>query len=147
MYLVYLLLAILAGAGLPVQLGMNNQLRIMTGSSMSAAFISFLVGAIALAAYVLLLRQPLPTPLQISTAPWWVWLGGIVGVLYIVVAIVVAPKIGPAVMFSLVVAGQMLNSLIIDQFGLFGFEVHHISPLRIVGVTLLIGGVVLIRAF
>ncbi|MBC5815090.1 MAG: DMT family transporter [Candidatus Eremiobacteraeota bacterium] len=147
MYLIYLLLAILAGAGLPVQLGMNNQLRIMTGSPMSAAFISFLVGALTLGVYVVLLRQPLPSPLQIATAPWWVWLGGVVGVIYIVVAIVVAPKIGPAVLFSLVVAGQMLNSLIIDQFGLFGFEVHHISPLRVLGVALLVGGVVLIRAF
>ena len=147
MYLVYLLLAVLAGAALPVQLGMNNQLREMTGSPMTAAFISFLVGTLTLAVYVLLLRLPLPNGMQIATAPWWVWLGGAVGVFYIVVAITVAPKIGPAVLFSLVVTGQMLNSLIIDQFGLFGYEIHHISPLRMLGVGMLVGGVVLIRAF
>jgi len=147
MYVVYLLLAILAGAGLPVQLGLNNQLRLMTGSSTTAAFISFLVGTLTLLVYVLLLRQPLPTGMQISTAPWWIWLGGVAGVFYIVIAIVAAPKIGPAVLFSLVVAGQMLNSLIIDQFGLFGFQVHHLSPARVLGVALLVGGVVLIRAF
>lgn len=147
MYLVYVLLAILAGVGLPVQLGMNNQLRIMTGSPMSAAFISFLVGAVILGLYVVLLRQPLPAPMQISNTPWWVWLGGVVGALYIAISIIVAPKIGPAVMFSLVVAGQMINSLVIDQFGLFGFEVHPLSLLRVLGVALLIGGVVLIRAF
>lgn len=147
MYVVYVLLGILAGAGLPVQLGMNNQIRIMTGSPMTAAFISFLTGTVALALYVLLLRQPLPTTLQISNAPWWIWLGGVVGVFYIVVAIVVAPRIGPAVLFSLVVAGQLINSVVIDHFGLFGYDVHHVSPLRVLGVAMLVGGVVLIRAF
>ena len=147
MYVVYVLLAILAGAGLPVQLGMNNQLRIMTGSPMTAAFISFLTGTAALALYVLLLRQPLPTTLQIANAPWWIWLGGVVGVFYIVVAIVVAPKIGPAVLFSLVVAGQLINSVVSDHFGLFGYDVHPVSVPRILGVAMLIGGVVLIRAF
>lgn len=147
MYVVYLLLAVLAGAGLPVQLGMNNQLRLMTGSAMSAAFISFLVGTLALALYVVILRQPLPTTLQISNAPWWIWLGGVVGVFYIVVAIVMAPKIGPAVLFSLVVAGQLLNSIVIDHFGLFGYDVHHASPMRLIGAAMLIGGVVIIRAF
>lgn len=147
MYVVYVLLGILAGAGLPVQLGMNNQIRIMTGSPMTAAFISFLTGTVALALYVLLLRQPLPSTLQISNAPWWIWLGGVVGVFYIVVAIVVAPRIGPAVLFSLVVAGQLINSVVIDHFGLFGYDVHHVSPLRVLGVAMLVGGVVLIRAF
>ena len=147
MYVVFALLATLAGAGLPVQLGMNNHIRIMTGSPMTAAFISFLTGTALLALYVVLLRQPLPTPLQIGNAPWWIWLGGVVGVFYIVVAIVIAPKIGPAVLFSLVVAGQLINSVVIDHFGLFGYEVHHVSPLRVVGVAMLVGGVVLIRAF
>lgn len=147
MYVVFALLATLAGAGLPVQLGMNNQIRIMTGSPMTAAFISFLMGAAVLALYVVLLRQPLPTPLQIGNAPWWIWLGGVVGVFYIVVAIVVAPKIGPAVLFSLVVAGQLINSVVIDHFGLFGYDVHHVSPLRVLGVAMLVGGAVLIRAF
>ena len=147
MYVVYALLAILAGAGLPVQLGMNNQIRIMTGSPMTAAFISFLTGTAALALYVVLLRQPLPTTLQIGNAPWWIWLGGVVGVFYIVVAIVVAPKIGPAVLFSLVVAGQLINSVVIDHFGLFGYDVHPVSVPRVLGVAMLIGGVVLIRAF
>lgn len=147
MYVVFALLATLAGAGLPVQLGMNNQIRLMTGSPMTAAFISFFTGTVALALYVTVLRQPLPTPLQIGNAPWWIWLGGIVGVFYIVVAIVVAPKIGPAVLFSLVVAGQLINSVVIDHFGLFGYDVHAVSPLRVLGVAMLIGGVVLIRAF
>lgn len=147
MYVIYLLLAVLAGAGLPVQLGMNNQIRLMTGSPMTAAFISFLVGTLTLGLYVLILRQPMPTPFQISSAPWWIWLGGVAGVVYIVVAIVVAPKIGPAVLFSLVVAGQLLNSIIIDHFGLFGYDVHHVTPMRLLGVALLVGGVVIIRGF
>lgn len=147
MYVVYALLAVLAGAGLPAQLGVNNQIREMTGSPITAAFISFSTGALALLLYVLILRSPLPTTLQISTTPWWVWTGGVIGVTYIVIGISVAPKIGPAVLFSLVVTGQMLNSLVIDQFGLFGYPVHHISLLRLAGVALLVGGVVLIRAF
>ena len=41
----------------------------------------------------------------------------------------------------------MAAALIVDHFGLLGLAEHPISPLRILGVILLIAGVALIRLF
>ena len=146
--MVYILVAALAGAGLPVQLGLNNQVRIATGSPFTAAAVSFSVGAVALVLLLVLLRPPIPAVAQLAGTPWWIWIGGgLLGVFYLTTGIVVGPKIGPAVLFTLVVAGQTLNSIIIEHYGLFDFAKHHITPMRALGVVLLVGGVVLIRAF
>ncbi|MDQ6823113.1 MAG: DMT family transporter [Candidatus Eremiobacteraeota bacterium] len=148
MYLVYILTAALAGAGLPVQLGLNNQVRIATGNPFTAAAISFSVGAVALALILIVLRPPMPAAAQLAGTPWWIWVGGgLLGVFYLTTGIVVGPKIGPAVLFALVVAGQTMNSIVIEHYGLFDFAKHQVTPLRAVGVLFLVGGVVLIRAF
>jgi len=49
--------------------------------------------------------------------------------------------------FSLIIAGQMIVTLIIDHFGLLGVPVKEISPIRIGGILLITVGVVLIRKF
>ncbi len=58
--IIFLLLAIAAGVLLPVQAGVNAQLRTALGSPVAAALISFLVGTAGLAAAAVLLRVPLP---------------------------------------------------------------------------------------
>jgi transporter family-2 protein len=50
-------------------------------------------------------------------------------------------------MMSLIIAGQMSASLFLDHFGWLGFQVHPVSGLKMLGVVLLLGGVVLIRLF
>jgi bacterial/archaeal transporter family-2 protein len=46
-----------------------------------------------------------------------------------------------------VVAEQTVASLVADQFGFVGFAERHISPGRIVGMLLVLGGVTLVRVF
>ena len=48
---------------------------------------------------------------------------------------------------SLIIAGQMFASLFLDHFGWLGYQVHPVSGLKMLGVALLLGGVVLIRLF
>jgi len=147
MYVVYILLALLAGAGLPALVGFIP-VRLATGSPFTAAAIPFTVGALALGVLLLILRPPMPSGSIAAASPWWIWVGGgLLGVFYLTTGIVVGQKIGPAVLFPLVVAGQTLNSIVIEHYGLFDFAKHHLTPLRARGVALLVGGVVLIRAF
>ncbi len=82
-----------------------------------------------------------------SGSPWWVWTGGLLGVVFVLVSLGLVNRLGAAFLFALVVVGQMLASLVIDHYGLFGVSEHTVSPLRILGVMLLLGGVVLIRFF
>jgi transporter family-2 protein len=140
-----LLLALGAGVLLPVQAGVNAQLRSSLGSPLVAALVSFVIGTVGLAALVVLLRIPLPLRSAWGATSWWQWSGGLLGAVYVVATIVLAPRLGAATLVAAVVAGQMVASVLLDQYGLVGFPVHPLSSLRLVGAGLVIGGVILIQ--
>jgi bacterial/archaeal transporter family-2 protein len=70
----YLLFALAAGAMLPIQFGINAQLAEWIGGSVRAAFVSFVVGAVALFVAVLFAARGWPD--RAGEAPWWFWTGG-----------------------------------------------------------------------
>jgi transporter family-2 protein len=143
----YLLFAFAGGAVLPVQAGINAQLATWLGSPVRAAFVSFAVGTLVLLAASALVFKPLPSWGRIGDAPWWVWVGGALGAFYVAASIVTAPKLGAAQLIALVVAGQALVSLFVDQFGWVGFEQKNISIGRVAGMALVGAGVALVRFF
>jgi bacterial/archaeal transporter family-2 protein len=143
----YLLFAFAGGVVLPFQAGINAELGGWLGSPVRAAFVSFLVGTIVLLVAAALVFKPLPSAAKLGNAPWWVWIGGALGAFYVAASIVTAPKLGAAQLVALVVAGQALASLIVDQFGWVGFEAKHVSAGRLVGMGLVFAGVALVRFF
>jgi transporter family-2 protein len=147
MDLVYILIALIAGACAPTQAGINSQLRIWTHDPVLAAMISFLVGTLALAVYVLVLRVPFPPIKTAAELPVWMWSGGFLGAFLVVVSIVLAPKIGAANLMAFMIAGQMVSGIFLDHFGLVGYEIHPTNVWRLVGVALLVAGVILIKKF
>lgn len=140
-----ILAAILIGIALPVQSGLNAQLRIGVSHPLLAAFISFLVGTVALLGFNLALRVPLPSGEALGRIPWWHWIGGLLGALYIYAAVILAPRLGAATLVAAIVAGQMVASLLLDHFGLVGYPQQSATPVRLVGALLVIGGVILIQ--
>ena len=141
----YIFLALIIGACVPTQAGINNQLRNWLGSPFLASVVNFCVGAGFLVVYTLVARIPLPSAGDLKGSPWWIWCGGILGVFFVSSAIVVAPKLGAASMLSLVVAGQMVASLILDHFAFLGYPMQPVTLFRILGVVLVAGGAILIR--
>ena len=139
----YLLFALAAGAMLPIQFGINAQLATWVGGSVRAAFVSFVVGAVALLLAVLVTARDWPD--RAGEAPWWVWTGGLLGAFYVLGSIVTAPKLGAATLVALILAGQATASLLVDHFGWVGFEEQPVSVLRVAGILLLAGGVALVR--
>ena len=140
-----ILAAILIGIALPVQAGVNAQLRLGVTHPLLAAFISFFVGTVALLGFNLALRVPAPSGEALGRIPWWQWTGGLLGALYIYAAVILAPRLGAATLVAATVAGQMMASLVLDHFGLVGYPQQTITPTRALGVVLVIGGVVLIQ--
>lgn len=143
----YLVLAVAAGFCLPTQAGINARLAEWCRSAILAAAISFAVGTLALIAYALLLRIPWPELASTGRQPWWVWSGGFFGAFFVASTVVLAPRLGAASMVALIVAGQMLASMVVDHFGLLGYATHPASGLRLLGMLLLVGGVAMIRMF
>src|SRR4029079_826471 len=143
----YFLLALVAGAMMPTQAAINNKLAGYVASPISAAFVSFLIGTIALFAYMLASGTPIGSLWNIKEAPAVAWLGGLLGAFFVASTIVLAPRIGVAMTFSLIVAGQMLITLVLDHFGFLGIPVKEISLARVFGILLITAGVVIIRRF
>ena len=146
-FIPYFLLAIAAGFCLPTQAGINAQLNLWTRSPVLSAAVSFGVGTAALILYAVLLRTELPALSTLGERPWWIWTGGFLGAFLVAATVILAPRLGAAPMLSLIIAGQMLASLLLDHFGLLGFPHQPASPLRLTGILLIIGGVLLVRHF
>lgn len=143
----YLLIALLAGSMMPTQAATNNKMAAFVISPVLAAFVSFVVGTVALLAYILLTGIPLANLSGVKDAPAIAWAGGFLGAFFVAAAVTLVPRLGVAMTFSLIIAGQMIVTLIIDHFGLLGVDVKPISWARIAGILLITGGVVLIRRF
>ncbi|UVL88470.1 DMT family transporter [Pseudomonas sichuanensis] len=143
-----LLIALLAGAAVPFQAGSNAALGRLLGHPLWAAGVSLLVSLLMLVPALLLMRAPLPPlpPLHnLAQAPWWAWFGGVAGVLYITAALVLTPRLGAAGFIVCVVAGQVLSSLLIDQFGLMGLPERPVNLLRLAGVGMIVVGMLVVQ--
>jgi transporter family-2 protein len=143
----YLLLALLAGTMMPTQAAINNKMAGFVASPILAALISFFVGTVALFVYSLATGQTFSNLASSRQAPVVAWLGGVLGAFFVTAVVIAVPRLGVAMTFSLIVAGQMIITLFLDHFGFLGLEERPISVLRILGVILITGGVILIRRF
>ena len=145
LYPVFVAIAVVAGIALPFQAGINGQLRMYLQHPLRATLGNFVVGSLLLFVLTLFIRQPWPALSDALRGPWWMWLGGALGTLYVVSAIVVLPRLGASVTFALVVSGQMIASLAIDRFGLFGLTPTPLTLVRAVGALMIVSGVYLLQ--
>jgi transporter family-2 protein len=139
---VLLSLGLLIGAALPVQAGVNSQLRQVVGSPYRAGLISVLVSSLTLGVVSLM---SLGLSIQLRESAWWMWLGGVLGAAFVTGSIVLAPRLGATTLVAAVVAGQLSLSVVLDHFGLLGYPVAPISWPRVLGIVLLVAGVLLIQ--
>lgn len=139
-----MLLVALAGAATALQAPINARMMTAVGSPVNAAFMSFLVGTVALGILVLSL-QARPDMAAAKALPVWAWFGGLCGAIFVVAATWGVPRLGVATTITLMVAGQLILSLALDHFGAFGVPQQPLNLTRIAGVALVVGGVLLVR--
>ena len=147
----WILLALIAGAVLPVQGAINGLLRGDIGAPFVVGTVSFAVATLAmivvLLATLLLSDAPKPQLSGLAGMPWWGWLGAFCGATYVTTVFTAIPVIGTAAAVGLTVAGQQIASLFVDRYGWFRLPKRAISGLRYAGVALLLIGVALIQVF
>lgn len=143
----FIFLAVAAGMAMPTQAVVNSKLATSIDSPILAAFVSFAVGTLALFVYILLTGVSLNNLSSPKDVPPVAWLGGFLGAFFVSVMIMIVPRLGVALTFSLAIAGQMLVTLIIDHFALLGVAEKPINSMRVFGALLITIGVVLIRRF
>ena len=138
------LLAVVAGALIPVQAAANAALsKSIRGNVPASALILFLVAGAATVLALLLTREPTPTVASLRAAPWWSYLGGLIVAFYVFSITFLAPRIGVGTAISLIVTGQILAALTIDHFGLLRSLTFPLTPVRLLGAVLMGIGVFL----
>jgi bacterial/archaeal transporter family-2 protein len=141
------LFAFASGALITFQAGSNSRLNETFGQPMPAVVVNSCLGLIAILAYTFASQVSWPSLQTMARAPWWAWFGGLFGALYSVAAVLLAKQMGAATLMGLVGAGQLVCSVILDHFGLVGFDVHHANVWRILGCGLMLAGMALIAKF
>lgn len=146
MDLLILFAVFVVGGMLPVQTAVNAQLNAHWAHNPAlTAFVSFLVGTLCLGLYLLLTRASIPR-IPGDTAAWH-WIGGAFGAAFVAIMAMAIARIGAGTAIAIVLAGQICLSLALDHFGVLGLAERTISPLRLLGGLMVLGGALLVRKF
>jgi transporter family-2 protein len=136
--------ALVSGTLVALQPPTNVMLARAAGSPINAALISFTVGAAALVLVVLALGVR-PNGGEMRALPWYAWTGGLYGAVFVSVAAFAAPRMGVTFFLTVSIAGQLLMALLLDRAGAFGVPRVEVSPVRLLGVALVLAGAFLVR--
>ncbi|WP_339915728.1 DMT family transporter [uncultured Brevundimonas sp.] len=139
-----MLAVVFGGAATALQAPTNAKMMTAVGSPVNAAFVSFAVGTAALGILAVIL-QTRPDMAASRALPWYAWVGGLYGAIFVVAAAWGVPKLGVATTITLMVAGQLLLSLVLDHFGVMGVPKQPLNLGRAAGVALVLIGVLLVR--
>lgn len=75
--------------------------------------------------------------------PWWMLLGGVMGLIIVLSITYAGPRIGVAATVGILIAGQLVMGAAIDRWGLFGSEKIALHWPRVLGIVLLAAGAAL----
>lgn len=110
-------LAVFAGALVGVQRALNGQINEHSGNSYTTSLFNFITGTSFLVLFILLLTllgkidlQPLPS------GPWWIYTGGVIGVIYIAATSLIVQHLGVLTFTLFSVGGQLFGSLLLDLY-------------------------------
>jgi transporter family-2 protein len=126
---------------------MNAALGMRTSGPLFAVGVNFAIGMAVVFALLMAARAPWPTTAQLDDIPLWAWWGGLLGAAIVFATVYGAPRLGAAVAFAAIVAGQMGMSLLCDSLGWLGYTQQPLTPGRIAGAIFIVAGVLLIRKF
>ena len=141
------LIMALGGACVSLQGPINARLRTAVGSPVMSAAISFLSGGLILC-FIMATGAFGGTGTGwkgLQTAPSWAYLGGAMGITFVLGSIFSIPQVGSVVVICSAICGQMIASILIDTFGWFGLPAVPLSSWRLSGILLLLVGVALVQ--
>jgi transporter family-2 protein len=142
--LIYLVMALITGALIPVQASTNAEFSKSIGNPFITGLMVFVIGLAGMVLFLLVSRTALPTTQQMVSAPLYSYLGGIIVVGYVIMISILVPRIGVGTSVAFIVTGQVIFAVIIDHFGLFNVAPRSIDLTRLIGLVMLVGGVYLV---
>ncbi|MGH6734551.1 MAG: DMT family transporter [Methyloceanibacter sp.] len=140
------LVALVGGAIIALQAPINAEAATRLGNPLAAATMSFCVGTVALILVTWLFARHTTELGAVTSMPLYMLLGGgLLGALYVTLAIILAPKIGIAAVMALGIAGQLFAALLLDRFGMFELLERGLTTGRVSGAVLVLVGALMVR--
>jgi len=144
MRLLLILLMISAGFCIAIQGPINFRLRLAVESPLLSSATSFLSGGLILICLTAAFGGGTGFK-GMQTAPAWAFLGGILGIGYVLGNILSIPRLGAVTTICSAILGQMIGSCLVDTFGWFGVTKLPLSLARLAGIVFLIAGVIFVQ--
>lgn len=139
-----LLVALAVGGLIPIQTAANSRLRMSVGNKpVVPALISF-SSALFFAVVATTVLRGNPVPQFSADVPWWGWLGGVMGVCFVLGNILLFPRLGALETVVLPILGQVVMGLLVDRFGLLGAPAMPVSWMRVLGAAVVFAGIVVV---
>lgn len=135
-------LAVLAGLAGSVQIALMSRLGERIGVLQALGFASLLTAALA-AVVLVVARHSVAGYARALHQPWWMLLGGVLGLVIVFTITYAGPRIGVAATVGILIAGQLAMGAAIDRWGLFGSDRIHLHWPRLLGIALLAVGAAL----
>lgn len=141
-----MLFALTGGIFLSIQGGLNAQLGTLLKNPLLATLVAYLFSTIFAFVLVLFSLKNVPTIQQVKEIPTYLWFtGALFSVLGISLYYYTIPKLGISTMISIGLFGQMLFSVIAGHFAWFGLPKEPADLKRIVGISAMVVGIILIN--
>lgn len=146
------LFGIAAGMLSATQIAVNGYLGKVVESPIKASAISFAIGIICLVVLCVILymkKNPATTTVSAEEQknPWWMWMGGILGGLYILANIYLSRIIGTGMTVIVLLIGATAGGILVDHFGMFEAPKKPANMMKILGVVIMVAGASVIKLF
>ena len=140
---------VVVGMLMASQMSINAELGRYLNTPIHASLVSFTIGTITL---IILVGVKERSYHRINftigkDTPKWIWLGGILGGSYVLGTSTLVPLLGSGTVILVNLFGQMLSSLTIDHFGLFGSYKNRVILIQLIGVLIMVVGISLTKLF
>ncbi len=145
--LVWQLIGFSGGVIYAMQPPMNSLLAANLSSAIYSALITFLTATVLLIVVILCIpfdRNHIPQIFSLDR-PWWSWLGGIIGGVFVTGFAFFAAKVSIGMLLVTSICGMLTCSLAIDKYGLLGTEKKHIGILQYIGLLCVVAGIAVLR--
>jgi transporter family-2 protein len=134
-------LAVFAGSAVGIQRALNGQINSFSKNSFATSQLNFITGT-AFLLLLLVLRSSFTdhSIMNFTSGPWWVFLGGSIGVIYIAFTALAVQYLGVLEFTLFSVGGMLVGSLLLDL--LIPTQGTKISPYLIAGIFITYLGVI-----
>lgn len=139
----YKFYAILIGILITIMVTFNGILESHIGNYL-AVLIIHIVGLTSISLILIMKREK---PVFKKGIPYYLYSGGAIGILLVLVNNICFSNLGASLTLSLGVFGQLLLSSVIDHFGLMGMDVYKFQPKKLIGFSIILIGIVIMTVY